>query len=76
MTPHVAVHEIVRAWLEEHGCAGLHDEDECNCTVGDLFRCEGVGTSCVPYAGTKEDRGVVTRRRRKATLLAAMRSQF
>ena len=43
------VREIVKQWLEEHGCDGLCDPDaECGCGIDDLNPCGGVCDDCIP----------------------------
>ena len=45
----MTVGEIVKQWLEEHGCDGLCDPDaECGCGIEDLNPCGGLYDDCIP----------------------------
>ena len=45
----IAVEEIVRQYLIEHGYDGLYsDVLECGCSLDDLMPCEGSPFKCVP----------------------------
>jgi len=45
----MTVGEIVKQWLEEHGCDGLCDPDaECGCGIDDLNPCGGLCDDCIP----------------------------
>ena len=45
----MTVGEIVKQWLEDHGCDGLCDPDaECGCGIDDLNPCGGLCDDCIP----------------------------
>ena len=56
----MTVGEIVKQWLEDHGCDGLCDPDfECGCGIDDLNPCGGLCDDCIPARRVEGEVGKV-----------------
>ena len=44
----MTIKEIIKQYLEEHGYDGLYNEDECACSLDELFPCDGSWPTCKP----------------------------
>jgi hypothetical protein len=52
--PTTNLHDIVKAWLTEHGYDGLYNSSiECGCPLDDLMPCDVPGVNC--EAGYKQE---------------------